>query len=509
MASGLRAIPGSERAAPADATVTGRVPGDRPIVVSVYLKPDDAPATTHTRESLRAAREAAHGADADALTAFARGAGLEVVEIDLARRLVKLGGPASAFESAFGTQLHEGQLGGRAVRVRTGAIHLPAPLADRVLAVLGLDTRPVATAKIVPHRETTKPKGHLPTEVAALYGFGGGHATGECIGIVELGGGYTDADNQAAFAAMGLPVPAITAVPVDGGANTPGDTSGANGEVALDIQVAGGVAVGAALAVYFAPNTNQGFADAITQAVHDATNKPSVVSISWGGPESGWTGQAIAAMHAAFADAAALGVTVTAASGDSLATDGAKDGKAHVDYPASDPAVLGCGGTKIATRGTKLSGESVWKSNGGGTGGGVSALFKMPAYQHGLTLPPPPSKKGGRGVPDVAGDADPDSGYHVVVGGQTQLIGGTSAVAPLWAGIAAVLNAGAGKPLGQPHARLYAAPGAFHDVTVGDNKAGDVGFVAAPGWDPCTGLGSPDGAKLRAALAEPARAPGA
>ena len=302
-------------------------------------------------------------------------------------------------------------------------------------------------------------------------------------------------------------MPPVIAVPVDGGANTPGGTDGADGEVALDIQVAGGVAVGAKLAVYFAPNTNQGFADAITQAVHDATNKPSVLSISWGGPESGWTGQAIAAMRAGFDDAATLGVTVTAASGDSLATDGVKDGHAHVDYPASDPAVLGCGGTKIAARAGKLTGEKVWKSNGGGTGGGVSALFKVPAYQHGVTLPPAPSRKGGRGVPDVAGDADPDSGYRIVTGGQTGLIGGTSAAAPLWAGIAAVLNASAGKPIGQPHVRLYAIPQAFHDVTKGDNKAGSIGFAAALGWDPCTGLGSPDGAKLRAALAEPAQAP--
>ena len=189
-------------------------------------------------------------------------------------------------------------------------------------------------------------------------------------------------------------------------------------------------------------------------------------------------------------------VTVTAASGDSLATDGVTDGKAHVDYPASDPKVLGCAGTKVSASGGALTGETVWNSNGGGTGGGVSALFARPVYQKGLTLPKRTGRKGGRRVPDVAGNADPDSGYRVVIGGKTGLIGGTSAAAPLWAAIAAVLNAGRPAPLGQPHAALYAASGDFHDVTQGDNKVGSIGYSAGPGWDPCTGLGSPNGASL-------------
>ena len=506
----LRAIPGSERAAPADMALTPSA-GDEQVVLSVYLKPDDGHSTASARRAsdpraaLATTREAAHAGDVTQLTAFAEANGLAVVEVDLARRLVKLGGSAAALAGAFGADLHETQSEGVSYRVRTGALHLPEPLAGRVIAVLGFDTRPVATPKIVPHRAGPPPQGFLPTEIAALYGFAGVQAADQCIGIIELGGGYTDADNQAAFGAMKLPVPPIVAVGVDGAANNPADTSGANGEVALDIQVAGGVAVGARIAVYFAPNTNQGFADAISQAVHDPVNKPSAISISWGSPESKWTGQAIAAMSAAFADAAALGVTVTAASGDALATDGVKDGKAHVDYPASDPKVLGCGGTLVAASAGALTGETVWKSNGGGTGGGVSALFARPAYQRGLTIPKRTGRKGGRGVPDVAGNADPDSGYRIVTGGKVGIIGGTSAVAPLWAAIAAVLNAHRDAPLGQPHAALYAARDGFHDVMDGDNKAGAVGYPAAPGWDPCTGLGSPNGPALLAALGDGAK----
>ncbi len=497
-------IAGSEHASPRGMQQTGRVDADEQITVSVYLRPEQEAApdisgvggTMHSRTTLRRSRERTQAANVAAVTAFAAASGLDVVETDAARRLIKLRGPAAAMEAAFDTALHRYERAGITYRGREGSLSVPDHLAPCVLAVLGLDTTPVATPKFVPHRGTLQPTGFLPTEVAALYGVGGWHAAGQCIGIIELGGGYTAADNDAAFKAMNLPVPEIVAISVDGAVNNPGDTSGADGEVALDIQVAGGVAPGARLAVYFAPNTSQGFADAISEAVHDEENKPGVLSISWGGPESGWTGQAIAAMSAAFRDAATLGVTVTAASGDSLATDGAADGKAHVDYPASDPTVLGCGGTLLDASAGKRTRETVWKSNGGGTGGGVSTLFAKPAYQAGVDVPAPTSSKGGRGVPDVAGDADPDSGYRIVTGGKTGLIGGTSAVAPLWAGIVAGLNAQRDKPVGMMQAALYGTPGSCVDVTTGDNRSGSVGYSAARGWDPCTGLGSPNGKRL-------------
>jgi kumamolisin len=498
-------LAGSIRPASEEFNSLSRVPNDEVITVSIYLKPRGAMSRAivahdiaQGRGALRLARQAAHADDFVAISQFAAEAGLDVIETDATRRLMKLQGSVSALEQAFGTELHRVEVGGKMCRARTGALHLPVQIADRVVAVLGLDTRPIATPKIVPHRGTVEPSGFLPSDIAALYGLPDADASGQCIAIIELGGGYTDADNQAAFGAMKIPVPEIVAVGVDGATNAPNDGSGADGEVALDIQVVGGVARGARIAVYFAPNTSQGFVDAITQAVHDEDNKPSAISISWGSAEKGWSGQAIAAMSGAFSDAALLLVTVTAASGDSLATDGVTDGKAHVDYPASDPAVLGCGGTRITATDKTISAETVWKSNGGGTGGGVSALFAKPAYQAGIKVPKPSAKKGGRGVPDVAGDADPDSGYRIVAGGQTGLIGGTSAVAPLWAGIAAVMSAARGTPVGDMHTLLYATPSVLKDIVSGDNRSGAIGYKAAKGWDPCTGLGSPDGAKLKA-----------
>jgi kumamolisin len=499
MADDRQILTGSEHAAPRGMRAIGRVPADEPITVSLYLKPRGTTSGICTRKELRQRREREHAPDLETVRTFARSAGLKIVTEDIARRLVQLRGPASAIEHVFDTQLHQYEQGGSICRGRHGTLSLPKSVAACIVAVLGLDTSPAATPKIVPHRGPTPPAGFLPTGIARLYGFDGMDASGQCIGIIELGGGYTEADNKAAFEAMRLPVPDIVAVPVDGGANAPG-ASDADGEVALDIQVAGGVAPGAKIAVYFAPNTSQGFVDAITQAIHDDTNKPSALSISWGSPEDGWSQQSIAAMTAAFVDAASLGLTVCAASGDSLATDGESDGKAHVDYPASDPAVLGCGGTKVTASAEAITTEVVWKSNGGGTGGGFSTLFALPDYQKSLGILPAQAEKGGRGVPDVAGDADPDSGYRIVIGGKTEIIGGTSAVAPLWAGITVLLNARRETPLGQPHAALYGAASAFRDITRGDNKSGTIGYVASKGWDACTGLGSPNGAKLVSSL---------
>ena len=336
MADDRQILPGSEHSAPRGMKAIGRVPGDEPITISLYLKPKGQGVPNgFSRADLRAQREQDHAADIDAVRAFAKDSGLDIIMEDAARRLVQLRGPAAAVESAVGTELHHYERGGTVCRGRRGPLHLPSQVVGCVAAVLGLDTSPIATPKFVPHRGPTPPPGFLPTDIAKLYGFGDADASGQCIGIIELGGGFTDVDNQAAFEAMNLAVPDILAVSVDGADNAPG-ASDADGEVALDIQVAGGVARGARLAVYFAPNTSQGFVDAITQAVHDDTNEPSLLSISWGSAEDGWSQQSIAAMSAAFQDAASLGVTVCAASGDGLATDGAADGKAHVDYPASD-----------------------------------------------------------------------------------------------------------------------------------------------------------------------------
>ena len=416
-----------------------------------------------------------------------------------------LSGSQTAMEKAFGVKLSRHEIGGRQCRVREGSIMLPSELAGHFKAVLGLDTRPQAR----PHHRVAKPRAtnlsYTPVQVAGFYGFpSGSKATGQTIGLIELGGGYRPADIKAYFKSLGLTAPTVAAVKVDGGKNTPGSADGADGEVMLDIEVSAAVAPGAKIAVYFSPNTDQGFIDAVSTAIHDTTNKPSVISISWGGPESSWTAQSIAALDSACQAAAVLGVTITVASGDNGSTDGATDGAQHVDFPASSPHVLACGGTKLVASGTTITSEVVWNetaANEGATGGGVSNVFPLPTWQQNANVPQPTESAGGRGVPDVSGDADPATGYVVRVDGQSTVIGGTSAVAPLWAGLIALANAANKSSAGFLNPALYAAPGAFNDIVSGNNGA----FNASKGWDACTGLGSPKAPAIIAALA-PAKA---
>lgn len=299
-------------------------------------------------------------------------------------------------------------------------------------------------------------------------------------------------------------MPKVRSVSVDGGYNQPtGNANGPDGEVMLDIEVAGAVAPGAKIVVYFAPNTDAGFLDAIKTAVHDVRNKPSVMSISWGTAEVNWTSQAMQAMDQAFQDAATLGVTVCCATGDSGSSDGVNDGLAHVDFPASSPHALACGGTRLEGSGNTISKEVVWNegAGNGATGGGVSDVFDLPAWQGSANVPPSANPGGriGRGLPDIAGDADQATGYQVLVDGQQLTFGGTSAVAPLWAGLTALINQKLGHAAGYLNPLLYSLPasnGEFHNIINGNNGA----YQARPGWDACTGLGSPDGAKLLAAL---------
>jgi kumamolisin len=404
-------------------------------------------------------------------------------------------------QKAFDVSLTEKPVDGVTYRVREGAIRLPAELDGAVEAVLGLDNRPQAKPHFrVRPAASSDATSYTPVQVAQLYQFpAGATASGQTIGIIELGGGYRAADITAYFKGLGQKAPKITTVSVDKGKNTPGTASGADGEVMLDIEVAASVAPGAKVVVYFAPNTDQGFIDAISTAVHDTTNNPSVISISWGGPESSWTAQAMTALDAACQSAAALGITITVAAGDNGSTDGATGN--NVDFPASSPHVLACGGTKLVANGSSIASEVVWNeqsNNEGATGGGVSNVFALPSWQAKANVPAPTASGGGRGVPDVCGDADPTTGYQVRVDGQTMVIGGTSAVAPLWAGLIALNNQQNGKSAGFIQPQIYAAKGAgaFRDITSGNNGA----FSAGPGWDACTGLGSPIGSKLVALL---------
>jgi kumamolisin len=493
-----------------------------------------------------AERHGTDPADLELITTVLAGHGLQVTSADAGARRVTVRGTIAAMSAAFGASLRRVRspdlVAGQNMvehRYREGRLQIPAELEGIVLAVLGLDDRPQARAQFrrapaATARATAPapaapapgapaaggpaptaapaaaPTSYTPPQVAALYQFPAGtDGTGQTIAIIELGGGFGPSDLDPYFAGLGIGVPSVTAASVDGAVNQPGqDPGGADGEVLLDIEVAGAVAPGAAQIVYFAPNTDQGFVDAVTTAVH-ATPTPAVVSISWGQSEDAWTAQARTALDQAMADAAALGVTVCVAAGDNGSSDGQSGSGVHVDFPASSPHALACGGTSLrgnAATGV-ISSETVWNDggSGGATGGGVSDAFGLPSWQAAAGVPAQAggaAGTAGRGVPDVAGCADPATGYQVRVDGQSTVIGGTSAVAPLWAGLISRLAQSTGKSFGLIQPQLYAgvtartaAPG-FRDITSGSNGA----YAAGPGWDACTGLGSPEGAALLAAL---------
>ena len=509
-------LPGSEKSPAPNAVYFKATPAKSMVTVSVIVKRKE-PLELNRRGGRangpvrisRAEFQKRNGGDPEAIKqvkAFAREFNLRV-EADptsALRRTVQLTGTAADIQKAFGVALEQKMIDGAQYRVREGVIHLPASLSGMVEAVLGLDNRPQARPHFRVHQPRAKsaaPSSYTPLQVAEAYNFpASASGAGQTIGIIELGGGYRQADLAAYFKTLGLAAPAITAVSVDGGKNKPSTASGADGEVMLDVEVAASVAPGAKVAVYFTPNTDQGFLDAITTAVHDAANKPSVISISWGGPESSWTAQSMTAMDEACQSAAALGVTITVAAGDNGSTDGGTGN--NVDFPASSPHVLACGGTKLDANGATIVSEVVWNelaNNEGATGGGVSNVFALPSWQAKAQVPAATTTTGGRGVPDVAGDADPTTGYTIRVDGQTMVIGGTSAVAPLWAGLVAVANQQLGTQVGFIQPAIYAAKAAaaFNDITQGNNGA----FSAGPGWDACSGLGSPIAGKLIPLLA--------
>jgi len=458
--------------------------------------------------------EQLHGADPNSIArveSFARRYKLTVKEKSPARRTVIVSGTVAAMNQAFGVELKQYEDANGNYRGRTGAIQLPGELRDVVEGVFGLDNRPQAK----PHfrrrrglagaRAAAVSLSYTPTQVATLYNFPTDvDGSGECIALIELGGGYNPTDLSSYWSQLNLTeTPTVSAVSVGNGSNNPtGDPNGPDGEVMFDIEVAGSIAPGAKIVVYFAENTDAGFLNAITTAVHDSANNPSVVSISWGGPESSWTQQAMTSIDEACQAAAAIGVTICVAAGDDGSTDGVTDGLNHVDFPASSPNVLGCGGTELVASGNTITSETVWNelaNNEGATGGGISDVFPLPSWQSGANVPPSanPNHNIGRGVPDVAGDADPNTGYVTLVDGQPEVIGGTSAVAPLWAGLIALINEIIGKPVGFINPLLYQNPnGDFHSVTSGNNGA----YSAGPGWNPCTGLGSPIGVQVAAAL---------
>jgi kumamolisin len=460
--------------------------------------------------------------DLDAVERFAASNGLAISSTSPTKRIVRITGKLGSLAKAFNVQLQTLQSPQGTFRSYTGSVSVPAELSDIIEGVFGFDNTPQARYHLRTKQQqrpqfgyqsaasspAAAPSSYYPPQVAELYNYPTGidgqvDGQGQCVGIIEFGGGYTMNDLNTYFQDLGITTPPnIVAVSVGRAANNPSTPNSADMEVMLDIEVIASIVPGAQIVVYFVPNTTEGWLRGISTAIHDSFHNPSVISISWGGPEQSWTRQALRAVNSEFKAAAAMGITICTAAGDNGYTDGVPGMSANVDFPASSPYVLACGGSSLQSSDGSITDETVWNdapnspnpSNAGATGGGVSAFFPVPSYQDDANVPPSvnPPNNPGRGVPDVAGDADPDTGYRIRVDGTNQIVGGTSAVAPLWASLIALTNQKLGKPVGFVNPLLYGqtlSAGGFNDIVSGTNGK----YSAGPGWDPCTGLGSPDG----------------
>ena len=538
----LIALKGSERALKDGAHIIGKVDPQAVTQVTIHINPQKDPARARAKafvetlvdsplkERQHLSREefaASYGAapeDVQKVRKFANQHGLQIVKDQLVQktkanqlghRTVEVRGTNAALSAAFGVKLVRVREGKRVYRSHVGAISVPEAFQDVFENVLGLDTRPPAKPRVKTYPRYGGFAPHLgsvsfsPDQIAKLYNFPTGvTGKGQTIALVELGGGFRRRDLKKYFQELGIPKPVIKAISVGKARNKPtGDPNGDDAEVMLDIEVAGAVAPGATILVYFAPNTNRGFFRCVNGIVHDNLHKPTILSISWGGAEATWTAADMTSFDEAFQAAAAMGISVFSAAGDNGSTDGEKGSAAHVDFPASSPNNTACGGTRLVSQGGGIA-ETVWNdgASGGGTGGGISEFFQPPKYQQGGSINLPkslnPGSSTGRGVPDVAGNADPVTGYKVRVDGLDTVIGGTSAVAPLWAGLTALINESLGRSAGFLNPFLYTVPSALRDVTNGNNDTtGQVGgFPAGPGWDACTGLGTPDGTAVLNAI---------
>ena len=528
---------GSERRPGPGAKLLGRAKGTETLTVTIVLRrrPDGPPVPDHsyylaTAPSQRrrlskedfAKKYGADQADIDKVTDFAKTQSLTVVEADAARRTVVLSGTVSQFNKAFVVELGQYEhevAGGRGegprtetYRGRDGFIHVPAALSEIIVGIFGLDDRRITK------RNSGDPPGTAPIpvkEVTKLYDFPSNLAAGQSIAIFSEGG-YLPSDISANFS--GSP-PVVVDVPVDAP-----NLGFPDGETTQDIFIAGSAAPGATIAVYFTTYSQQGWVDLMARVIHPDASDPvcSVLSSSFyvsngddaptllaEGVSIGW----LTAVSQAFEDAAIQGVTVCIASGDTGAQSKVGDGRAHVQYPASDPWVLSVGGTTVGDISGLSFDEYAWNDSFtfggftgfGASGGGVSDLFPQPAYQVDARVPPSVNDNHrGRGVPDVSANASPSSGYPIILGGAPSLFpaNGTSASAPLWAGLIAVVNAALDENVGFVNPVLYAlGSSVFRDIVAEpgatDNSfAGVKGYPVVPGWDACTGWGSPKGTAL-------------
>ncbi len=395
---------------------------------------------------------------------------------------------------------------------------VPDWVAPWVVGIVGLEN----VVRLIPqfrkpHRTeqlANQGQGFFPADLKTAYQFPGQFdGTGQTIGLLEFSNGYSTNDVQQFWQSMNIMPPPLEFVSVDGTAND-GGISSQDMEATLDVEWAGAMAPGATLVVYEASagSSDQSFGlsvlKALDYAVHDSAHKPSVLSISYGDGETRFPATEMHAWDSVIGEGGLSGITVFVASGDEGAygLHGPGQPIPHVDAPANCPHAVAVGGTHLELNpdGT-IKSETGWTdtNNNGASGGGISQVFPQPGYQSSLSLPVKAGDKPGRGVPDVAANADPDTGYAVVFQGSPTVVGGTSAASPLWAALWAVLNQARSQAqkgaIGYSNPDLYnlGPTSAFHDITQGNNSYGGVtGYSCGPGWDAVTGWGSPNASTL-------------
>ena len=497
-----------DRLASADEIVTFKaelvMPGFGKVAATAAAISD--PASPSYRQYLTAAAFGARfGLPATDVTAVARwfqGHGFELVDQPANRSYLGLRGTAGQVRSAFGVPIVDRiDAGGAAWHAPLGTARVPVELRPLVSAISGLDTSPASR----PKPRFGPANGLHPADLAKAYGIDALHAqgldgTGQSIAVVSFD--TFDKRDIAAFdKATGISGPAVQSVRLRGALTKPGD---GQDEVSLDLETIRAIAPKAQIYNYEAPQSAD-WSDIINRIVEDG--KVQIVSISWGrcepiaGPAAGDPDDV------ALASAELSGLSIFVSSGDQGAYDCLDEGDGlqrdfavAADYPAVSPHVIAVGGTYLSVhRDGSFLGEVAWQDPLGqsGTGGGLSNTFARPSWQAGPGVANAKSD-GHRQVPDVAGPADPTSGMYVISAGNEEVIGGTSAATPFWAGsmvLAAQLAAKDGiAKLGFLDPVLYALAGAhqsdgtlFHDVTRGSNLLDE----AAAGWDYATGWGSP------------------
>jgi kumamolisin len=500
-------LPGSERQEPPGSRIGTPSPNQR-FSISVVLRPRSSEGERFAKRppNQRLIREqlaTVHGADprdVAKIEAFAAENNLSVQSVHLPTRTVDLSGTATDLSKAFQVDLGVYEFQGRTFRGYGGPTFVPEELVPIIQEILGLDNRPIARRHFVSPIVINA----LPS-VTTAYNFPTGvNGTGQTIGVIALEGGFDPNDLSSFWSGLGIAnFPGVVEVSVDNTHNNPGQNIVADKEVTFDVSICGGVAPGGKIVVYFTPNTTSGITHALQTAVGDINNAPSVISLSFGSGESNFSPNERLIIDQTFQDAAALSqpITIFCSSGDFGSSDGQSSGQ-QVEFPGSSPNLTTCGGSVLTiSPAGGIASEIVWNEapTTAATGGGVSEAFPLPTYQTNANVPPSSNGFVGRGLPDVASHA---AGISVQFNGAVDKFAGTSAASPLWAGLVALINQLKGQNTGFLNEILYGRlgpQGALNDITVGDNGF----FQAGPGWDACTGLGSPNGSLIAALIGPP------